>query len=59
MQVPWFFATTPAPSLPYRRQVTKRVGGFVQGTWWTRAAKRLEAWGERSQRRHIASLKVF
>jgi hypothetical protein len=41
MQVPWFFATTPAPRLAVRLPVRRTP-------WWSRLAARYIAWAERS-----------
>jgi hypothetical protein len=41
MQVPWFFATTPAPTPAVRR--TER-----RSPWWARLGQRYVAWAERS-----------
>jgi hypothetical protein len=43
MQVPWFFATTPAPR-PAARSLRRHAG------WWSRLARRYVAWAERSHR---------
>ena len=50
MQVPWFFATTPAPT-PAVPSNGRRRGG------WARLAQRYVAWAERSheQLRHYAA----
>ena len=43
MQVPWFFATTPAP-----RPVTASSSRARRSGWWSRLAQHYIAWAERS-----------
>jgi hypothetical protein len=60
MQIPWFFATTPAPTWPGSAHViVKRTTGSTTRSWWARTALRLEAWGQRSQQSRTASLHVL
>ncbi|HJV61682.1 MAG TPA: hypothetical protein VJ743_12095 [Albitalea sp.] len=45
MQVPWFFATTPAP------KVIALPRPHSRASWWERLAQRYVAWAERSHER--------